>query len=157
LTNHGIDSKEYKPAYGGESAGLDLYYVGEETLFIVNNKMSTNGYDYKPVKIPTGIKIALPNNYVAKVFERGSILKTPFVSRAGVIDPGYTGDVFVTMSSLSDQPVYIRSGEKLPLQLVVMPFIANYKIVDEDIYNNLTKDSKRKDGAIGSSNHPREF
>ena len=151
------DSVEgYKPAYGGESAGLDLYNAGPD-LEIKPFKYSCSDPALQAYKetwralIPTGVKLALPPNTVALLRGRGSITKTTFSLRAGVIDPGYTGEIFVNMINLSSLPQTIKSGQKLPVQLIVVPFLANYMFVDEETYAQITDTSSRNEGRIGSS------
>ena len=83
--------ESYAPAYGGESAGLDLYNSGPS---ITIKPVSDFSYQNK-ILIPTGLRIIVPEGYVALIQERGSITKTPLKVRAGVIDRGYTGEIFV--------------------------------------------------------------
>ena len=87
LHAHGIEALSYKPAYDGESAGLDLYNAGPEIKIFGRNKWVAFGEE--PTLVPTGVKIALPSNTVGLIKERGSIVKTGLFIRAGVIDPGY--------------------------------------------------------------------
>lgn len=142
LTDKGIS--EYVPAYGGESAGLDLYCAGEVKFLRSPTATSAS------MLIPTGLHINLPKNMVGLILDRGSISKTAFVRRAGVIDPGYKGEIFVNLVNLDLST--IKLGDKLPVQLVVVPFISDYKEVTLEEYNTMTSTSKRGDGALGSSN-----
>jgi dUTPase len=143
LAKQDIKPEDYKPAYGGESVGLDLYYTGKETLFV--NERIIHGLE-KPL-IPTGVRMALPRGYVCFVCDRGSISKTGLVRRAGVIDPGYTGEVFVNLFGQGT----INPGDKLPVQLVVIKAETNYNTVSLEDFEKLTADSQRGDGKTGSS------
>lgn len=151
LSKHDIDYKDYKPAYGGESIGLDLYYTGDKSKFIQGSTMSD--YDGKPVGEPekvllqTGLHIALPKGYVAFIKDRGSISKTNMVRRAGVIDPGYTGEIFVNLMGAD----LVEPGEKLPVQLVVIKAETDYNVVTEKEFTELTSNATRKEGKTGSS------
>lgn len=148
---YGIDPfSEYKPAYGGESVGLDLYYAGNTTLTLQGRYDKTKNQNDK-VLIPTGVHIALPLGYVALVKDRGSISKTNVVRRAGVVDPGYTGEIFVNLAVLYGEKCVINPGDKLPVQLVVVKAETNYEVVDEDEYSQITNRSQRGHGAVGSS------
>lgn len=153
------------PAYGGESAGLDLYNAGPdicvfpvlakgpgdyvEGLFENLHKSEVN-LRYKTL-MPTGIKVAIPRGYVGLILERGSVVKSPFKVRAGVIDSGYTGEVFVNMINISDREAVIEAGAKSPFQLVVVPCKNQFNICDETTYATSTDKSLRATGQIGSS------
>lgn len=133
------------PAYSGESAGLDLYYTGKEDIIL--------SYRNPSKLIPTGLRIALPKGKVALLRERGSIIKTPLFLRAGVIDPGYTGEIFVNLvyyPSIGD--FLIEPNQKLPVQLIVTSFDYNFVQVNEQDWQMLTTSSIRKEGKIGSTN-----
>lgn len=136
-----IDPKDYGPAYDGTSVGLDLYSM--KTWTILPNDHFT--------LIPTGVKVALPRNTQGLILERGSIRKTPLKVRAGVIDPDYTGEIFINCVNLSSEPWKISEGEKLPFQLVCTPVLPT-KFITEKEYQALTENSLRQDACLGSSN-----
>lgn len=160
-----IGASDLVPAYGGESAGLDLYNAGPELsvspVYSENlDYPSSSNFDqmndtqkkqrYKTL-MPTGIKVAIPRGYVGLILERGSVVKTPFKVRAGVIDSGYTGEVFVNMINISDRPAVIPAGSKSPFQLVVVPCKNMFHLCNEDMYKDITSASQRQSGQIGSS------
>jgi len=153
LNKNDIDPSEYVPAYGGESAGLDLYNCGA-TIHIPSASHKTIIYDdTKKFKnlIPTGLRISVPKGYVALIQERGSIIKTPLKVRAGVIDSGYTGEVFVNCVNTSDFVYTIYERNKLPFQIVVVKCDNDFKVVTEEEYLSLSSSSLRKEGNVGSS------
>lgn len=147
LTQKGID--KYQPAYDGESVGLDLYYTGE-TIDLIPYNMNK--------LLSTGVHIALPKNHMGLLLERGSIVKTVCKLRAGVIDPGYTGEIFVNLvnldqvNSFGTSKLQLAFGDKLPVQLVVIPVVTYYEAVDEKEYDKYVNESKRQEGKVGSSN-----
>ena len=145
LETKNIDIKDYTPAYNGESAGLDLYNAGEKISIEPALKA------FQRVLVPTGIRIIVPKGYVALVHERGSVTKTALKVRAGVIDCGYTGEVFVNCVNLSKKEWTFYPGQKLPFQIVVVKCDNEYNIISEEEYLRLTSDAKRKDGSVGSS------
>ena len=65
------DVEEYVPAYGGESAGLDLYNAGDDVTIMPSSSNKKGGM------ISTGLHVFTPRGYVTLVKERGSITKTP--------------------------------------------------------------------------------
>ena len=144
--------KDYIPAYGGESAGLDLYNCGE-TIHIrpANYQPSVRENVVDKILIPTGVRINVPRGYVALVQERGSVTKTPLKVRAGVIDSGYTGEVFVNCINTGPDTYTIHSSAKLPFQIVVVKCDNEFQVVSEDEYLELTSTSQRQDGQVGSS------
>ena len=147
LNENNINVNDYLPAYNGESAGLDLFNAGK-TISIMPE---ANKIDNSKTLISTGLCIAVPKGWVALLRERGSITKTPLKLRAGVIDSGYTGEIFVNLVNLGQNEFRIQQSEKLPVQLVVVKCDNEYNSVTYEEYNNLTNDVKRKSGMIGSS------
>jgi len=148
-----LKKEDYLPAYNGESAGLDLYNCGEiTTVYPSMYKQSTLSDEIKTsANIPTGLKIDIPQGYVALIKERGSITKTPLKVRAGVIDSGFTGEIFVNCINTSSEPFMIYKYNKLPFQIIVVKCDNKFSIVSEEEYTNLTSSSKRKEGQVGSS------
>ena len=149
LHAHGISSETYGPAYGGESAGLDLYNAGPEVVFNGRNKWTA--FDQPITLVSTGVRINLPENAVGLIKERGSILEYGLVIRAGVIDPGYTGEIFVSFVNVGEKDVTIPTGAKLPVQLLVLPCYTNYNVVTNLEYLEKTDAAQRKGGSLGSS------
>jgi len=139
------DVEDYVPAYGGESAGLDLYNSGE------NITVMPTSSDTKGVMISTGLHVFTPKGYVSLIKERGSITKTPLKYRAGVVDEGYTGEIFVNLVNISNEEYIIKKGQKLPVQIIVVKCDNQYSEIDEDEYLNLSQLSQRKSGKVGSS------
>lgn len=154
LLSQGVSVSEYLPAYGGESAGLDLYSTMEEPVTFYgschNPIGESSGAEIR--LISTGLKVALPEGTVGLIQERGSVTKTPVVKRAGVIDRSYTGEIFVNLAGLcSFGDFTIKPGDKLPVQLIVVPVYNDYTSVTDEEYTELTSTSKRGSGKVGSS------
>lgn len=137
--------KDYVPAYEGESAGLDLYNSGEDTTIMPS---LTN---MKGAMISTGLHVFTPKGYVTLIKERGSVTKTPLKYRAGVVDEGYTGEIFVNLVNISNEEYTIKKGQKLPVQIVVVKCDNQYSEIDKEEYLNLSQLSQRKCGKVGSS------
>jgi dUTPase len=151
LDNSGINPLKYSPAYEGESVGLDLYNAGPDV--ILPNHRLWNALGDQTVMIGTGVHLALPSNTVALVKERGSITKTGLIARAGVIDPGYTGEIFVNLVNLGSQNATVKHGAKLPVQLVVLPCFTDFDVIGTKEYLEITQNSKRETGSLGSSDN----
>ena len=152
LSANNVDPQnEYIPAYGGESAGLDLYNCGPTIHIRPSNFKPELSFDTQKVLIPTGIRIDVPRGYVALVQERGSVTKTPLKVRAGVIDSGYTGEVFVNCINTGHDVYTIYEKTKLPFQIVVVKCDNDFQVVSEEEYLTLTSTAQRQDGQVGSS------
>ncbi len=146
----GIDPRRYTPAYDGESVGLDLYNVGHEVVLQSHHVWSALGE--RPTLIPTGIHVMLPPGTVGLIKERSSIVKSGLLCRAGVIDPGYSGEIFINLVNLGGKKVTIETGAKLPVQLVVVPCINQYETIHGEEFIKLTASNRRAQGSLGSSN-----
>ena len=156
LNTNNINVKDYLPAYNGESAGLDLFSCSDNiTLIPTNYKNVTNEEHHKQYKfkslISTGLRMIVPKGYVALVQERGSITKTPLKVRAGVVDSGYTGEIFINCINTGSKPYTLSKGEKLPFQIVVVKCYNQFEVIDEEEYLSLSSTSRRKEGMVGSS------
>ena len=147
LQVNNINVKDYIPAYNGESAGLDLFNAGDHVTILPQSVLPKNNKQL----IGTGLKLQVPKGYVALVQERGSITKTPLKVRAGVIDSGYTGEVFVNLINTGSEEYTLDSNIKLPVQIVVVKCDNEFEVVSEEEYLNLSRDSSRKEGKVGSS------
>jgi dUTPase len=173
LAAEGIKPEDYRPAYDGESVGLDLYNAGPRIVIPPVGKLRSfadleadpelpNPQTWLDMPeaarkaifkrlVPTGVKSVIPRGYVGIIMERGSVTKTPVKIRAGVIDPGYTGEIFVNMVNVSDVPFVLEAGAKTPFQLVIQRVTTKFQTVDAAEYNELTGTSNRQEGQIGSS------
>ena len=150
LHAHGITAESYGPAYDGESVGLDLYHCGEETAVPGRTKWSV--FEEPVVLIPTGIKIDVPPGCVGFIKERGSITQTGLMVRGGVIDPGYTGEVFVNLINVGERDTTLPYGVKLPVQLIVVRCYNDFEVISSLEFLERTRDSNRQIGSVGSSN-----
>lgn len=98
------------PAKEGD-AGVDLYYAGP--------RITIAGGQSKVLH--TGVKFELPKGHYGKIFDRSSVASTtPFLTRGGVIDNGYRGEIKIIIHNLEINPLSIEPGRKIA-QLVVMP------------------------------------
>ncbi len=153
LTSHGLDPDTYGPAYGGESVGWDLYNVGPDISIPPGETRL----------VPTGLRIKLSTGMVGLLRERGSATKSNLILRAGVVDPGYTDEIFVGLThiprvegptcrpSIDGYPIEISRGQKLTVQLLVLLCFHQAELVNAEDYAVLTEKSLRGSGALGSS------
>jgi dUTPase len=150
LQRLGLDPHTYGTAYKGESAGLDLYNMGQSIVLEGRHKWTAFGED--PVSISTGVRINIPMNCVGLIKERSSITQTGLMVRAGVIDPGYTGEVFVNLVNIGEKETKIETGAKMPFQLIVLPCHNIFKSVDYSDYMTSMEQFERGNRSLGSTN-----
>lgn len=173
LTADNIAIENYRPAYNGESVGLDLYNAGPTIVIppvgklldfarLVGDSTLANYQTWLDIPesarkaifkrlVPSGVKAVIPRGYAGIIMERSSITKTPVKLRAGVIDPGYTGEIFINMVNLSDVTYVLEQGQKTPFQLIIYKVTPNFVTVDAEEFQRLTSTSMREEGQIGSS------
>lgn len=94
-------------AYPGD-AGMDLYSVTDLVL--------------KPgerASVPTGIALALPEGYVALVWDKGGVShKFGVKVLGGVIDSGYRGEYLIGLVNLGHEDFEIKVGQKIAQLLI---------------------------------------
>jgi dUTP pyrophosphatase len=99
-------------------------------------------------KIRTGVKIQLPEGWLALIIPRSSIgAKTPLrlSNSVGLIDSGYRGELGILYDNIGDDEYVIHAGDRIA-QLLVMPsYRFQAKVVD------ILADSDRGEGGFGSS------
>lgn len=104
--------------------------------------------------IPTGIHIGLPRGLAAYVLPRSSLASKglTIVNAPGLIDPGYTGEVKVIMTNLTDTPYQVILGERIAQ--IVFHEVSPVKLVEvseDNFFNNIPAWKTRRDGALGST------
>lgn len=127
------------PTYAHETdAAADLYALEDKDL---------NAHTYGNL-IRTGVKIQLPEGWLAMILPRSSIgSKTPFrlSNSVGLIDSSYRGELGVLYDNTSDSNAYIKAGDRIA-QLLVMP---SYRFQPQ-VVDALTE-SDRGEGGFGST------
>lgn len=128
----GLPTRGYK-----SDAGLDIY-VSEDT--IVEPHTFADIRSHIAVNLPTG-------TWGYLVGRSSTLRKKGLLVNPGVIDNGYTGELYSAVWNLTSDPVKIHAGERVA-QLILMPNITpDYKPewVTEAV------ESERGDNAFGSS------
>lgn len=119
-------------------AGLDLYSAVDCIL-----------RPYERRKVPTGIKIAIPEGYAGFVQPKsGLAIKNglSLVNTPGLIDSGYRGEVSAILINLDPEKDFIiKRGDKI-CQLVIQK-VENVEIEFTDKLN----DTSRGEGGFGST------
>lgn len=94
-----------------DDLGWDLYALEETTLL-----------PYTPAGVRTGIALEFPPGVGGLIKDRSSLARRGIHTLAGVIDPGYRGEIVVVMISLTQEPFRIGAGERFA-QLLLFPLI----------------------------------
>ena len=117
-------------AHSGD-LGYDLYAI-EDVTIATGQKM----------KVSTGISFQFPPNWAGFVKDRSSMAtKTTLETIGGVIDNGYTGELFVMFANYGNEVEYIKQGSKIA-QLILIP-VANFELEEvEEVSSNDGRDNK---------------
>ena len=104
-------------------AGLDLSCVEDFTLWPARRRV-----------IGTGVAIALPPGVAGLVTPRSGLAARhgiTIVNAPGLVDPGYRGELRVTLLNTGDRPYAARAGDRIA-QLLLVPYVApDVHVVDE--------------------------
>ncbi|NYF78433.1 dUTP diphosphatase [Granulicella arctica] len=95
--------------------------------------------------VPTGIAMEFPSEYGALVEDRSGLAVKGITTLAGVIDPGYRGEIKVVLTNLSTEPRTIAVGDRLAQLRLVRRYEAIFEEVDELI------EAPRGAGGFGST------
>jgi dUTP pyrophosphatase len=108
--------------YGDLAA--DLYACAPATLAPTGETGST-----QPVS--TGIALEFPSTHGALVEDRSGLAVRGITTLAGVIDPGYRGEIKVVMTNLNATPVEIKPGDRIAQLRIVQRIEATFEEVAE--------------------------
>ena len=80
--------------------------------------------------VPTGIALEFPSTHGALVEDRSGLAVRGITTLAGVIDPGYRGEIKVVMTNLSPSAVEIKAGDRIAQLRIVERIEANFLEVE---------------------------
>ncbi len=81
--------------------------------------------------VSTGIALEFPPEYGALVEDRSGLAVRGVTTLAGVIDPGYRGEIKVVVTNLSVVPVQIAAGDRIAQLRLVRRIEASFEEVAE--------------------------
>ena len=113
-------------AHVGEFGDLaaDLYASAGAMLAAAGEAGSTQA-------VATGIALEFPATHGALVEDRSGLAVRGVTTLAGVIDPGYRGEIRVVMTNLGTQPVEIKAGDRIAQLRIVQRIEASFEVVEE--------------------------
>jgi dUTP pyrophosphatase len=97
------------------------------------------------VAVPTGIALGLPPDFGALVEDRSGMAVRGLTTLAGVIDPGYRGEIKVVLTNLSASPYTIAAGDRIAQLRIVQRLQASFELVET------LDETKRGAGGFGST------
>lgn len=121
------------------SAGFDLQAAIDSPLTILPGKL---------ISVPTGIAVQLPENSVGLLFGRSGLGVKHGITLSnsvGVIDSDYTGEIFVGLCNVSDEPYTIHPLDRIA-QLTVMSFLPVNPVEVDSL-----DETERGSGGFGST------
>jgi dUTP pyrophosphatase len=95
--------------------------------------------------IPTGIALELPSDYGALVEDRSGLAMKGLTTLAGVIDPGYRGEIKVVLTNLGSEAWVIAAGDRVAQLRLIRRVEAVFEEVEELV------DAPRGVGGFGST------
>jgi dUTP pyrophosphatase len=103
-------------------AGYDLACVEDFTLWPARRRT-----------VGTGVAVALPPGVAGLVTPRSGLASRhgiTIVNAPGLVDPGYRGELRVTLLNTGEAPYPVRAGDRIA-QLLLVPFVApEVRVVD---------------------------
>jgi dUTP pyrophosphatase len=123
-----LDAAAHMPRYAhaGEFGDLaaDLYASARVVLSAMGEAGATQA-------VPTGTAMEFPSTHGALVEDRSGLAMRGVTTLAGVIDPGYRGEIKVVMTNLSSAPIEIKPGDRIAQFRIVQRIEARFEEVAE--------------------------
>ena len=105
-------------------------------------------YSYRPIKVPTGVHVAIPKGFYGDVRLRSGLASQGvLLASSGVIDSGYRGEILVPMVAVNDA-IAIKAGDRVA-QIIITAFPAVRFESVTDLF--MLGDTERGSGGFGSS------
>lgn len=120
------------------SNGLDFYVPDDFAEFCLNPN--------QVVKIPSGIKVQLPNEYALLATNRSSVGSKGVVVGATLVDSDYRGEIHISLVNSGNEPFIIHPGAKI-VQFCYI-HIPQVELEEVDEFDDITE---RGGGGFGST------
>ena len=133
-------------------AGMDLFYCPDPVQDPDCFWKPEGEYRIPPGEsclVPTGLKAVVPENHMLEIKNKSGVAhKKKLIVGACVVDPGYTGEIFVNLHNIGGSTKIIDPGQKIA-QVVLVPIVV---CEPEEIFINPSlMDTERSDGGFGST------
>jgi dUTP pyrophosphatase len=112
-------------AHQGEYGDLaaDLFAADAATL-------APCGHEGATVAVRTGLALELPSTHGALVEDRSGLALRGITTLAGVIDPGYRGELKIVLTNLAHEPQTIAPGHRIAQLRIVERIQATFEETD---------------------------
>jgi dUTP pyrophosphatase len=101
----------------------------------------------KTALVATGLAMAFPADYGALVEDRSGLAVKGITTLAGVIDPGYRGEIKVVLTNVTDATIELAAGDRIAQLRMVQKIQATFEEVDD------LDATHRGEGGFGSTGH----
>jgi dUTP pyrophosphatase len=81
--------------------------------------------------VPTGVAMEFPSTHGALVEDRSGLALKGVTTLAGVIDPGYRGELRVVITNLGAQAVEVKPGDRIAQLRIIQRIEATFEEVEE--------------------------
>ena len=127
-------------AHAGEFGDLaaDVFAAEAAVLAPVGEPGST-------VAVRTGLALELPSTHGALVEDRSGLAIRGITTLAGVIDPGYRGELKIVLTNLAAEPQAVAPGHRIAQLRVVARIQASFEETDD------LAEAPRGKGGFGST------
>jgi dUTP pyrophosphatase len=123
-------------AYGDLAA--DLFAAEAATLAPAGEPGST-------VAVRTGLAMELPSTHGALVEDRSGLAVRGITTLAGVIDPGYRGELKIVLTNLTNASQAVAPGHRIAQLRIVQRIEAMFEETD------MLEETERGEGGFGST------
>ena len=117
------------PERKGLNAGIDF--------FIPDDFKACSLYPGKQIKIPSGIRLKIPEGYCLIAFNKSGIA-SKYMLQVGacVIDENYTGEIHINLFNVGKQVVELVPNQKIIQFIMIKPKYTEIQLVsrEEDIF-----------------------
>jgi dUTP pyrophosphatase len=124
--------------YGDLAA--DLFAAEAATLAPVGEPGAT-------IAVRTGLAMELPSTHGALVEDRSGLALRGVTTLAGVIDPGYRGELKIVLTNLAPEPQTVAPGHRIAQLRIVRRIEARFEETDT------LAEAPRGEGGFGSTGH----
>jgi dUTP pyrophosphatase len=126
-----------------DDAGIDFFFCPEVDKPVVI-------FPGESYLLQTGIKLEVPVNSMLQVMNKSSVAaKKSLITGACVVDCGYSGEIFVNLHNIGEEPQMINPGQKLAQGVFVsITRPSLIEIIEDAVYGTETS---RGVGALGST------
>ncbi len=81
--------------------------------------------------VGTGLAMEFPSTHGALVEDRSGLAVRGVTTLAGVVDPGYRGEIRVVLTNLGVDPVEVKVGDRVAQLRIVQRITAEFEEVEE--------------------------